>query len=63
MPRCGLLAVDLGTGEAQQWLRVEGVIEELYDVAVLASTRRPMAIGLMTDEIHRVFTIDEPEPL
>lgn len=63
VPRCGLLAVDLHTGEAQQWLRVEGVIEEMYDVAVLAGTRRPMAIGLMTDEIHRVFTIDEPERL
>lgn len=62
-PRCGIMAVDLRTGEAFQWVRIQGVVSELYDVAVLPGTRRPMAIGLRTDEIRRVFTMDEPEPL
>ena len=34
-PRCGLMVVDLRTGDAVHWLRIEGVVEELYDVAVL----------------------------
>lgn len=62
-PRCGIMAVDLRTGEAFQWVRIQGVVSELYDVAVLPGTRRPMAIGLRTDEIRRLFTMDEPEPL
>ena len=62
-PRCGLMVIDLRTGDAVHWLRIEGVVEELYDVAVLASVRRPMALGLKTDEIRRVITVDRPEPL
>ncbi len=56
-PRCGLLAIDLRTGDIVHSLRIEGVVEELYDVAVLPGVRRPMAIGFKTDEIRRVITI------
>ncbi len=56
-PRCGLLAIDLRTGDIVHSLRIEGVVEELYDVAVLPGVRRPMAIGFKTDEIRRVVTI------
>ncbi len=56
-PRCGLLAIDLRSGDIVHWLRIEGVVEELYDVAVLPGVRRPMAIGFKTDEIRRVITI------
>jgi hypothetical protein len=31
--------------------------------AVLPAVVRPMAIGLKTDEIRRVITVGEPEPL
>jgi uncharacterized protein (TIGR03032 family) len=62
-PRCGLMVVDLRTGDAVHWLRIEGVVEELYDVAVLPGVRRPMAIGLKTDEIRRTITVGAPEPL
>ncbi len=55
--RSGLLVIHLKTGDIVHWLRVEGVVEELYDVAVLPGVRRPMAIGLMTDEIRRIITI------
>ena len=55
--RCGLLVIHLNTGDIVHWLRVEGVVEELYDVAVLPGVRRPMAIGFMTDEIRRMITI------
>ena len=56
-PRCGLLVIDLRSGDIVHWLRIEGVVEELYDVAALPRVRRPMAIGLKTDEIRRVVTI------
>ncbi len=62
-PRCGLMVVDLRSGDAVHWLRIEGVVEELYDVAVLPGVRRPMALGLKTDEIRRMITVDEPEQL
>jgi uncharacterized protein (TIGR03032 family) len=56
-PRCGLLVLDLRTGDIVHSLRIEGVVEELYDVAVLPGVRHPMAIGFKTDEIRRVVTI------
>ncbi|MBO1346329.1 MAG: hypothetical protein EBE86_002500 [Hormoscilla sp. GUM202] len=37
--------------------RIEGLVAELYDVAVLPGVRRPMAIGFKTDEIRRILTI------
>jgi uncharacterized protein (TIGR03032 family) len=62
-PRCGLMVVDLRSGDAVHWLRIEGVVEELYDVAVLPGVRRPMAIGLKTDEIRRMITVGAPQDL
>ena len=56
-PRCGLLAIDLRTGDIVHWLRIESIVEELYDVAILPGVRRPMAIGFKTDEIRRILTI------
>ncbi len=56
-PRCGLLVIDLRTGDVVHSLRLEGVVEELYDVQVLPGVRRPMAIGFRTDEIRRVITM------
>ena len=61
--RCGLLVVDLRSGDTVHWLRIEGVVEELYDVAMLPGVRRPMALGLKTDEIRRFITLGAPQPL
>ncbi len=58
-PRCGLQVIDLRTGDAVHWLRIEGVVEELYDVITLPGVRRPMALGFKTDEINRVVSIEE----
>jgi uncharacterized protein (TIGR03032 family) len=59
-PQCGLQVIDLKSGDVPQWVRVEGVVSELYDVAVLPGVRRPMALGFKTDEIHRTFSVDTP---
>ncbi len=58
-PQCGLMVIDLKTGGAAHWLKIEGFINELYDVVALPRIRRPTALGLKTDEIRRVLTIDE----
>ncbi len=61
--RSGLQMINLATGDASDWLRAEGLIEELYDVAVLPNVRRPMALGFRTDEIRRTLSLADPQPL
>lgn len=56
--RCGVQIVDLRSGDVVHWLRMEGVVEELYDVVVLPGVRRPMALGFKTDEIRRILSIE-----
>jgi len=56
-PRCGVQVIDLRTGDIVHWLRLEGMVEELYDVVALPGARRPKALGFKTDEICRVFNI------
>ncbi len=51
-PVCHLAVVNLVTGDIEHRLTIEGVVEELYDVAVLPGVIRPMAIGFRTDEIR-----------
>jgi uncharacterized protein (TIGR03032 family) len=57
--RCGLIVVDLTSGDTVAWIRLEGIVRELYDVAFLPGVRSPAAIGFKTDEILRIVTIDE----
>lgn len=57
--RSGLQVIDLKTGDVVHWLRIEGIVEELYDVVILPGVQRPMALGLKTDEIRHVLTIEE----
>ncbi len=56
--RCGVQIIDLRTGDIVHWIRMEGVIDELYDVIILPHVRRPMALGFKTDEIRRVLSIE-----
>lgn len=56
--RCGVQVIDLRTGDTVHWLRMEGVVEELYDVITLPNVRRPMALGFKTDEIRRVLSVE-----
>jgi uncharacterized protein (TIGR03032 family) len=58
-PRCGLSIIDLRTGDVAQWLRFDGLVTELYDVAVLPDVARPTALGFKTDEIQRLLTVGD----
>jgi uncharacterized protein (TIGR03032 family) len=62
-PRCGIVVIDLASGDLVHFLHIEGDIGELYDVVVLPDIVRPMALGVLTDEIRRALTIDRPQPL
>ena len=54
--RAGLLVVDLETGETPHWVRIRGVVKELYDIGVLSGIVRPMAVGFRSDEIRRYLS-------
>jgi hypothetical protein len=58
-PRCGLQIVDLRTGDVVHSLQIEGVVRELYDVAILPGAVRPAALGFKTEEIRRTITLEE----
>ena len=55
--RCALQVIDLCSGDVVHWLRIDGIVEELYDVVTLSGVVRPMALGFKTDEIRRVITV------
>ncbi len=57
--QCGLQIIDLLTGDVAQWLKVEGMVSEIYDVVALPGALRPMALGFKTDEIQRLLIADE----
>ena len=65
-PRCGLCIVNLKTGDMEHHLEISGVVEELYDVAILPGVIRPMALGFRSDEIRfalRPEIDDAPKPI
>lgn len=61
--QCALQVIDLRTGDAVHWLRIEGIVEELYDVVVLPAVRRPMLLGFKSDEIRRTLIVGDFAPL
>jgi len=57
--RCGLHVIDLRTGDTVHWVRLEGMVSELYDVAVLPGVTRPTLFGFKSDEIQRTIAIGD----
>lgn len=57
--QCGLQIIDLKTGDILHWVKIEGDVTEIYDVVALNGTRRPMALGLRTDEIERLLVLED----
>ena len=58
LPRCGLIVVDLDSGEIVHGLDIQGPVDELYDVVVLPEVVRPMALGVKNDEIRFTVTTE-----
>jgi uncharacterized protein (TIGR03032 family) len=61
--RCGLSVIDLRTGDTNHWVRLEGLVSELYDVVMLPGVTRPTLFGFKNDEIHRTLSIGDPGTL
>lgn len=57
-PWCGVLLIDLATGDIIEWLKLEGFSTELFDVAVMPGVTCPMAIGPDTAEFRSAITFD-----
>ena len=57
-PRCGLYVIDPKTGDIVHWLRLEGIVSELYDVVALPGVRRPSMVGFRKDEIRRTLSVE-----
>ena len=57
--QCALYVIDTRTGDAVHWLKMDGIVQELYDVSVIPGARRPMAFGFKSDEIRRTLNVGE----
>lgn len=57
-PRLGLFVVELSTGNVVEWLFVDGPMRELFDVVALPGVRRPMALGIVADDVRRAVFYD-----
>ena len=57
-PWCGVQIIDLDAGGCVDWLRIDGAVAELYDVAVIPGFRRPMALTPFSGEAAGLITLE-----
>lgn len=53
---CGVQVIDLTTGACVEWFRIDGNIDELYDVEVVPGVTCPMAVPPQSDEAAQLVT-------
>ena len=58
-PWRGLMIADLRNGDIVEWLRLEGDVSELFDVAVVSDVRCPRGIGPGAAEMGEVMRGEE----
>jgi uncharacterized protein (TIGR03032 family) len=57
-PWCGVQILNLASGDIVEWIRLEGDVSELFDVAAIPGVRWPIASGFLNDEVHRLYTYE-----
>ncbi|HKR23932.1 MAG TPA: TIGR03032 family protein [Allosphingosinicella sp.] len=57
-PWCGVCVIDLRSGDLVEWIRLNGAIKELFDVAVIPETKCPMALGVNSPDIQSLISYD-----
>lgn len=57
-PWCGVLIVNLASGDIVEWIRLEGHITEMFDVAAMEGVTCPMAVGPNTAEMQNTISFD-----
>lgn len=54
---CGLQIINTRTGVVVHTIKIEGVVQELYDVMAIPDALCPMLLGFESDDIHRMISI------
>ena len=57
-PRCGVMVVNIKTGQIVAGVTITGRVRELFDVQFLPQMRTPRIVGFRTDDIKRLISID-----
>ena len=57
-PRCGVFIIDTRTADILHWLRFEGRVRELFDVAFIPGVLTPMCVGLASPEMRTLVTYE-----
>jgi hypothetical protein len=55
---CGVQIVDLKSGSVVEWVRLDGPVSELFDVAFLDEVKCPMALGQQSPENLSLVSIE-----
>jgi uncharacterized protein (TIGR03032 family) len=55
-PWCGVQVIDLARGSCVDWLRIDGPVAELYDLAVIPGFACPMAVNPVSREAASLVT-------
>jgi len=58
-PKCGLQVIELATGNVVEWVNIDGIVRELYDVMAMPNVIKPLVIGTQKDEIKRMISIEK----
>ncbi len=57
--KCALYVINLNTGDIEHMLTLDGMVEELYDVAIIPGIKRPKALGFKSDEIRFAVRLED----
>ncbi|TXB64544.1 TIGR03032 family protein [Vicingus serpentipes] len=58
-PTCGLEIFNIKTNQYEEYLHIDGMINELYDVITLPKTIMPTLIGVIKDDIHKMISVEQ----
>lgn len=61
-PWCGVQIISLANGDVLNWIRFDGDMGEIFDIAFLPNVKHPMMIGLRTNEIRDLITFESEIP-
>ncbi|MDE2407544.1 MAG: TIGR03032 family protein [Xanthomonadaceae bacterium] len=62
-PWCGVQIISLVNGDVLNWIRFDGDMGEIFDIAFLPNVKHPMMIGLRTAEIRDLITFESDLPV
>jgi uncharacterized protein (TIGR03032 family) len=58
---CGVQIIDLKSGSVVEWVRLDGPVSELFDVAFVDGVKCPMALGQQSPENLSLVTIERAQ--